>query len=773
MKIKQWLSLFAVISSMLFAACGSNSGSGGDQTASLADDLGNDNSGIALVGTAVCIGCHEDFSWSAQEVADYLAGKHVVHSSHISQADAADDCLDCHDPIGDSAELETLIDPANVPAEGLAAVGCENCHGAGGDHYGVGPMPVATPDYTVCATCHDELPDSHLSYHPEANFIATKFVASRHFTTTVITEAICSKCHSDEGAKQYKDVTSREQLLAIVLPVATDDPIQCRTCHNPHHAGGLLLESVESGGELVESAEYATCVSCHMAADATMADDGMGGTDWDNTELIYHQDVYYRIITDSHSDDPATTDIIEGYVINPKSDRACRDCHDVHSVVEIRADDDSASFSNTIHDQWSMSGHGGFIGTIKLAKAEEYDDMALNLTTEQSVAIKEAGVTSADADAWVHYDWDAQDRQSCQDCHTATGAKNYLNDPAGYDAADNDFSHLVGWSIADGVVTSSGQNELLYCWGCHSDNSGGLRNPGAISQPYTVDGAAVILPDQGNSNVCINCHGARGNMDSYQIGASDAPLSGDPSADMSAYLPGFVGNTENVTAPHYAAAAATLFQARTRIGYQYGGLSYADLPYFAHDVTALNSDAPESGSGPCVACHMETATGHSFEVVGKTGDVITGLNSTVCINCHDGGHGPALVVEDTTIDGTLHTAAAAAALLQEEAEGFHDALALLQAELLVKELTFTGSYPYFAGARWIDEGTFGAAHNFNYLHHEPGAYAHNRIYAKRLIFDSINWLQDGVLDGTIAINAAMYPEATAWLGADAGVASRP
>ena len=29
-----------------------------------------------------------------------------------------------------------------------------------------------------------------------------------------------------------------------------------------------------------------------------------------------------------------------------------------------------------------------------------------------------------------------------------------------------------------------------------------------------------------------------------------------------------------------------------------------------------------------------------------------------------------------------------------------------------------------------------------YLHHEPGAYAHNRFYAKRLLFDSIDWIDN-------------------------------
>ena len=51
--------------------------------------------------------------------------------------------------------------------------------------------------------------------------------------------------------------------------------------------------------------------------------------------------------------------------------------------------------------------------------------------------------------------------------------------------------------------------------------------------------------------------------------------------------------------------------------------------------------------------------------------------------------------------------------------------------------------------------------NYNLLYHKPGAYAHNRYYTKRLIFDSIDWLDNNTLDGTIDLTA--YPEAAAYL----------
>lgn len=774
---KQWLvMLVAVLASFTLWGCGSGGGSGSSAVTDSAT-LGTDAAGNAFVSSSACIDCHESFSWSADVVEDYLAGKHVVHSSHVS-ANSDASCLECHDPIGDGAGLEGLIDAANVPEGGLAAVGCENCHGGGGEHFGVGPMPIAKPGIEQCATCHDVIPESHLNYHPEADSIATNFLASRHFTASVRNGALCSKCHTDEGGRLYKDVSTRTQLETLVFAVDSEEPVQCRTCHNPHKAGGLLMEEVEDRGTVVASAEYATCSTCHMSDREDPAD---------NPEWLFHETVYYRVISDTHYDDPATVDMIEGYVVDPTSDRSCRDCHDVHAVMEIRADDDSTSFSNTINDQWAKSPHGGFIGKVKLETAEHYDEvLSLNRTAEQLTAIKDAAVTDAEAAAWTHYDWDAANRQACQRCHTTTGGMNYLNDPAAYDAANNDFSHLEGWAVdADGNVTSSGQNELLYCWGCHANNSGALRNPGAVSLEFTVNDVNPTLPDLGKTNTCVACHLGRGNMES--LGTPEDPFDVAPAT--------------TATKTHYFNGAATVFAAQVRPGFEYAGLSYDGPVFFAHDAVGLTGESPEAGGGPCVTCHMQTAEGHTFEVVAKNdAGVITALNSTVCIDCHDGQFGAALVTEDTTTAFGTFTVADAAAFLQAEAEGYHEALAILQAALDAQGSFFAASYPYFfvdldgsgaletsnaTGANeitfsngfltWANSGHLGAAHNFNYLHHEPGAYAHNRFYAKRLIYDSIDWLDNGALDGSVVIDLLAFPEAAHWLGADetTGATARP
>lgn len=759
MKVKQWFSFCALLCSiLLLSACGSNSGSGGDKTAPpAAGDKGSDAAGIKYAGTDKCIGCHKDFSWSTEIVDAYLMGKHVIHSDHITAANKVEGCLVCHDPYDDGPALEALIPSANVPTEGLAAIGCEACHGAGGDHYGVGPMPIARPEAAACATCHDELPGDHLIHHTEGNMIATDYATSAHSEASGRNEAICVKCHNDEGAQKYKDVVTWEALANTVPIEGTTHAIQCRTCHDPHHAGTLLKPSEDSGypkHELTKTTEYATCTNCHQAADAQLVSiydengnmksfaaweaemNALRGISADMAmgDLIYHASRFERVISSTHFDNPLTTDKIEGYVVDPTNEKACRSCHNVHSG------------NLDINKQWAKSRHAGQILTRK------QEANANNHVMDGAVDIRMAGVP--DTSSWPHYDWDAGDRQGCQKCHTSTGFANFATNPAAYDQTNNDFSHLEGWAKdGDGNVTSSGQNELLYCWSCHSDNAGALRNTGAITVDYTVDGVNPILADISGSNVCVTCHLGQGNMDKLIDNAA-----ADPAKDISGLKPGFGSGTKNVTVTHYLAAAGTIYQAQTRIGYEYPGQSYADPVFFGH------GDIDVDGAGPCVACHMETDEPHAWKIVTKddTG-TITALNSTSCIECHSGDHGAALAVGD----------AAAAALLQEEAEGFNEALEILEQALIAKGLTFTGGYPYFSGSSWVNEGNLGAAHNFNYLHHEPGAYAHNRFYAKRLIFDSIDWVNNYTMDGSIAFDPAAYPAAAAWFNAEGGIATRP
>lgn len=748
----------AATAMMGFYGCGSNFDSASSTTETNATQQKVE--ALGFVGSNKCIECHEGFTWSSDAVSKYLAGKHVIHSDHVSAA-SGETCLQCHDPIGDGPLIEGKINAANVPAAGLAAVGCENCHGTGKDHWGSGPIPKARPDAATCGQCHDKqwnnIPEAanHIIYHPEGNNIYSEYAAGPHSAAPgTHNGSPCSKCHTAEGAKMYKDIHTVEGLV-LIQPVENASPIQCSTCHDPHNPGKLLEAEVTSGRgaslKVVKSAEYATCTNCHQPHDAQIADvngDGVvdittlpGSTSTDGASggLIYHAARYNRVISSTHYDNPATAGVVEGYIVKANDARACRDCHNVHSA------------DITINEQWAKSGHGG---EILEAKEKAVADAGLTDHDTAAVAIYRAAGTTAAANAFVHYDWDStNDRGDCQKCHSATGLKNYLTNPAGYNKLNNDFSHLAGWSKdpVTGSVTPSAQNELLFCWGCHSNNQGKLRNPGAIDPAYTFTGVAVTLPNISGSNVCVVCHAGRGNYDTLVTGSRSSRYEG-----------------------HHGTAASTIFSKEIHPGYEFKDATGAFLQYdstiktngatasFKHrDIGTLNADGTPYSvltgtSGPCVGCHMgPTGTAqHEFK--------LAGLRGGTCGTSADG------------VAGACH-ATMTEAVLEEESADYQQALTLLN-----NYLTQAGGYTNYlatnivTGYNTVEMDAYGAFQNYKYLTDEPAAYVHNRKYARRLVFDSIDKLDNGVLDGTITINMANFPLAGAWLGAnaDTGVALR-
>jgi hypothetical protein len=409
----------------------------------------------------------------------------------------------------------------------------------------------------------------------------------------------------------------------------------------------------------------------------------------------------------THLDSSATSNIIEGYVIKKDSSGnfICGDCHKT-DLAEI-----------TNNRQWADSAHAGHILT-----AGPVQDSATKYS------------------AWTHYNWDKTNdtiagdftgRAVCQRCHTATGVANFLNAPATYNPANNDFSHLSAWT----ATTGSPQQELLYCWGCHSNvSTGTLRNPGSLTINYS-NGATATYPNIGASNVCIACH---------------------TGAEVGDSIKGSTGDFTNLSFinSHYLTAGGQVFAVN---GYEYAGQNYS-MGY--HQNIGVANVWNTGNAGPCVACHMSGTQPHTWDFLAEdSSGTITANQSTLCIKCH---------------------AAISPATLESKKESLAKALEALRLALQAKGIFFSNSYPYFfqsatdhssanAFKNWdgVNVGTvavpvtgkgkdvMGAAFNYNLLVHDPGSYAHNNGYALKLIQDSIDFLGDGLVDGDGSIVRTM------------------
>jgi len=703
-------------------------------------------------------------------------------------------CVQCHSAAQDPLTGEGLIAQYNKSAHASAAslngTGCEACHGGGAQHNGVGPIAYPIPDATRCATCHtgtnSTVLQAGLAMAGAADDPTNPSNHANGGYEGVATGERCYRCHTGEGAvlSNVAGYTGDANLInnnAYKLIQDRDfskfGGITCNTCHQ--HGGALRAVNTRDGsGNVVawdpngnrKVDQFDLCTSCHtyQNLDGTLVASGTAASGTQPTTApFYHNTAWYRVIASTHWDNPATgvglaSNLIEGYVIRKTGSNPCFDCHGHEAKTNTRPDDTPARPS-TIYTDWAKSAHAGGLLNKKIDAAMNPDGTWKSRSQATVDAVMAAGVADETiGNAWAHYSWDdTASRGSCQRCHTSTGAANFMNNPATYDktGAGNSFTHLSGWTT---TTKTSPQNEMLYCWGCHTNaGKGTLRNPGAITETYspatTGDPATVVTyPDVKGSNVCMSCHLGRETGD---------VIKNDQDAD----------GVRSFVNSHYLAAGATLFG---KSGYEYAGLSYAKPSYFAHDKIGSSAAAGTGSNGPCAGCHMTSPNSHSFNNVTKTAGVITALTSTACITCHDGSHGAALAAGS----------ADAATFLATEEHHYHAALDALEAALAAQGIHFYPAHPYFYTeasvggvkpataftdwasvyglAKWKD--TMGAAFNYNLLHHDPGGYAHNRMYSKRLIFDAIDFIDNGVLDGTITVagDAATYLDGNA---ATAGV----
>lgn len=138
----------------------------------------------AYVGSNACQSCH------AKEYETWSASPHAHAVSTLEKAAKQSDtaCLGCHTTaFGKPGGFPAAAKVASSPD--LARVGCESCHGPGGDHVGESARRVGTilslgdkcdscVILKVCGTCHDQKNDPGFEFEVEK-----RIDAQRHGTT--------------------------------------------------------------------------------------------------------------------------------------------------------------------------------------------------------------------------------------------------------------------------------------------------------------------------------------------------------------------------------------------------------------------------------------------------------------------------------------------------------------------------------------------------------------------------------------------------------------
>lgn len=693
-------------------------------------------------------------------------------------------CAQCHGAAVEKLSGDSIYEKYTESVHALKSVGCQDCHGGGAQHNGIGPIPYPKPNDEQCKTCHD------------ADGLVTNYQASSHKNAvTEDGEEKCNRCHTHQGAVLSAkfhftgDKATMDAKVNAPGEVADAEPIKCNTCHETHKPQELRVDSnwqpsITVGAATVGSGDgynqYRLCTQCHSYTDANgkLLANGKDVFGTGALGQFYHDTTWNRTIASTHYDSPTTgyglaSTTVEGYVIRTNGETPCFDCHGHESKTNTNAltstvVNGTRTYSRidpeeTIQTQWAKSGHAGKLLVAKYQAMDDFpkkSDGSYNRNADMTTAIMKAGVTGTSGPAWEHYNWDASSRAACQKCHTATGAANYMTSPSTYNASNNTFTHLSGWTANAG----SPQNELLYCWGCHKNaGTGELRTPGAITADYNFGGVKATFPNVGASNTCLVCHSGR------ESGESVTAI-----ADASFNNVGFKNS-------HYMAAGGLMYvkagftafvDPATVIGSSTYGKSltsdadggsltstHRKLGTSAivgdHGITASQTNL--TANGPCVTCHLNGGD-HSLEMNANA-------YNKVCVNCHTKEGTTALTADNFN-----------AAFIEPQKEAFENALALAEKVLADNyNIKYDSSKnPYFfendgttAVTDWTRSGALsladakklmGACFNINLLTRDPAAFAHARTYSRRLVYDTIDFLDNKVIDlsvGTTAVGSGL------------------
>ncbi|OGW42351.1 MAG: hypothetical protein A2010_08695 [Nitrospirae bacterium GWD2_57_9] len=733
-----------------------------------------------------------------------------------------------------------------------------------------------TAGVSACASCHTRVAADWLTTK-HANLDAPGDDSSIGNPAVGQIAGCTANCHDRTG--DSGNITAAGTLGNEPRPV-----VGCEACHGPGSlhvsAGGMgpihLLSNgstgtvLGSGPTATVSGMFVTCTSCHELLDSsgtlTVAAHDVGGADAvasEKTGTQYTITDTHSAVSNSWSSTSGSNNIssgpsITGYAMDYSRDRVCIDCHNPHKPADINR-------------EWAQSAH-----------ADRY------------------GKNSSDPSgffkgAWAYYNWSCDGtsaagcgeptpgiynkRKACQRCHTTSGFSAYADALRSSDLETAE-------AISDGTRTSIPYDpgfkpEMLKCNGCHTDNKGTLRNPGAVTADYdltttyptstypeaTYAKASHAYPDVAGSNVCMACHTARESGDTIK----NLNKPGVPQVN-------FANETLSFVNSHYLGAGGTVFRAT---GYTFTTRNYENKSDFRHYQIGTSAEPGTGTNGPCVGCHMsrENKNGnHLFLPVGRTGTsglsttgiiskpvvTITGITSKVCFNASC--HGP----NDAVIE-----------VVHAQKEQLEEAMDAFKVQLEKRGYYYAEAHPYFykirdgsiisggtvsvtynstivtgTGVDWIasgvtgsslgkpadrfrvnDDGAYysiasvatgsislqrpykgvtntspaeytilrglkdpvtyvehaiktwvtgttpdypvqavdtdttgnttgknnmGAAFNFNLLDHDPGAYAHNRYYAKRLIYDSIDWLDDNQMNYSVGLTLNALPGGTTY-----------
>jgi hypothetical protein len=504
-------------------------------------------------------------------------------------------CLQCHNS-GKDLTMNNDLDTRTIGVvwqdslhfgdlNGIQTVHCEDCHGGGQFHWGIGPIANPVPLANVCLQCHGEnnsakapidgLTDmqSYLATaHANGNNVPN--ASFSQFTPPTVSGSPvsfgqhiqeCSVCHDSNQRFVYDNLGNLLKPDPASLPMPQ---VSCASCHDAHQVG--LTANVPPRVDGSTSVDYQ--IFRKVQVNANGANDANAGT-WIRPILFWNNSTM------------ATQVASDGNPVDANGKREttienlCASCH-TQGTYQFSG---TVTHQTNTFGQWQNSGHG----TRSDPAWAEFSANPPAYTNPNTGLPYPVGTHFT----LYPYDMSLSSNKdfACKKCHHGVGSIDYQNNVQGTAAAS------VLWG-----------DEPATCITCHDPHANGatttsnIRVPVAMTQ-YSTSSVKIFgnvfldttpLPPNdrtqaitGNGVICIFCH--QGRESGFTLYKTKLAPGKNPA-----------GSFFN---PHYLGTAAMLWSVNA---YEFAGQSYS-------------ANIAHQGAN-CPTCHMANPTadnligGHSW-----------------------------------------------------------------------------------------------------------------------------------------------------------------